>query len=105
MIYEHLGAGVVEIYNRLSSASFSKLKTVRKANVSDENVQSRVKAIRDDVKKKINKLRDEIFSMTPDEMLHSVKSSYPYMKTLSNLVIEFQDKFSNAKKERGALMI
>lgn len=103
MIYEHLGAGVVEIYNRLSSASFSKLKTVRKANVSDENVQSRVKAIRDDVKKKINKLRDEIFSMTPDEMLHSVKSSYHYMKTLSNLVIEFQDKFSNAKKERGAL--
>lgn len=103
MIYEHLGAGVVEIYNRLSSASFSKLKTVRKANVSDANVQSRVKAIRDDVKKKINKLRDEIFSMTPDEMLHSVKSSYPYMKTLSNLVIEFQDKFSNAKKERGAL--
>ena len=103
MIYEHLGAGVVEIYNRLSSASFSKLKTVRKANVSDENVQSRVKAIRDDVKKKINKLRDEIFSMTPDEMLHSVKASYPYMKTLSNLVIEFQDKFSNAKKERGAL--
>lgn len=103
MIYEHLGVGVVEIYNRLSSASFSKLKTVRKANVSDENVQSRVKAIRDDVKKKINKLRDEIFSMTPDEMLHSVKSSYPYMKTLSNLVIEFQDKFSNAKKERGAL--
>ena len=93
----------MEIYNRLSSASFSKLKTVRKANVSDENVQSRVKAIRDDVKKKINKLRDEIFSMTPDEMLHSVKSSYPYMKTLSNLVIEFQDKFSNAKKERGAL--
>lgn len=103
MIYEHLGAGVVEIYNRLSSASFSKLKTVRKANVSDANVQSRVKAIRDDVKKKINKLRDEIFSMTPGEMLHSVESSYPYMKTLSNLVIEFQDKFSNAKKERGAL--
>lgn len=103
MIYEHLGTGVENIYNRLSSASFSKLKTVRKANVSDENVQSRVKAIRDDVKKKINKLRDEIFSMTPDEMLHSVKASYPYMKTLSNLVIEFQDKFSNAKKERGAL--
>ena len=103
MIYEHLGTGVENIYNRLSSASFSKLKTVRKANVSDENVQSRVKAIRDDVKKKINKLRDEIFSMTPGEMLHSVESSYPYMKTLSNLVIEFQDKFSNAKKERGAL--
>ena len=103
MIYEHLGTGVENIYNRLSSASFSKLKTVRKANVSDENVQSRVKAIRDDVKKKINKLRDEVFSMTPDEMLHSVKASYPYMKTLSNLVIEFQDKFSNAKKERGAL--
>ena len=60
MIYEHLGTGVENIYNRLSSASFSKLKTVRKANVSDENVQSRVKAIRDDVKKKINKLRDEI---------------------------------------------
>ena len=103
MIYEHLGAGVVEIYNRLSSASFSKLKTVRKANVSDENVQSRVKAIRDDVKKKINKLRDEIFSMTPDEMLHSVKASYTYMKALSSLVIEFQDRFSNAKKEKGAL--
>lgn len=103
MIYEHLGAGVEEIYNRLSSASFSKLKTVRKNNVSNENVQGRVKSIRDDVKKKINKLRDEIFSMTPDEMLHSVKVSYTYMKALSSLVIEFQDRFSNAKKEKGAL--
>ncbi|MDU6328038.1 MAG: helicase-exonuclease AddAB subunit AddA [Clostridium sp.] len=103
MIYEHLGAGVEEIYNRLSSASFSKLKTVRKNNVSNENVQGRVKSIRDDVKKKINKLRDEIFSMTPDEMLHSVKASYTYMKALSSLVIEFQDRFSNAKKEKGAL--
>ena len=31
MIYEHLGTGVENIYNRLSSASFSKLKTVRKS--------------------------------------------------------------------------
>ena len=103
MIYGHIDSGIEEVYNRLSSVSFSKLKTVRKANVSDENVQSRIKSIRDDVKKKINKLRDEIFSMSPEEMLHSVKASYPYMKTLANLVIEFEERFSNAKKDKGAL--
>ena len=103
MIYNDINLGVEEVYNRISSVSFSKLKTVRKASVSDENIQSRVKAIRDDVKKKVGKIRDEIFSMTPEEMLYSIKASYPYMKALTNLVIEFQDRFSSAKKEKNSL--
>ena len=102
-IYSSINKSITELYNALNNISFSKLKTVRKNNVSDEEIQSTVKAIRDDVKKKLAKLKDDIFTNDPDTMLNAVYRVYPYMKELCNLVIEFKDRFSNAKKDRGAL--
>ncbi|MGL4109499.1 helicase-exonuclease AddAB subunit AddA [Clostridium sp. LP20] len=102
-IYECINDNVEAIYNRLENINFTKLKTVRKNTVSDVAVQDRVKGIRDDVKKKIGKLKEDIFSMNPEEMLHSIKASYPYMKELSNIVIEFEGRFAKAKKDKGSL--
>ena len=102
-ILEVIDCSIEEIYGALNNLAFSKLKTVRKNTVDDVDVQDRVKGIRDDVKKKIVKLKDDIFSMTPEEMLFSIKASYPFMKELSNIVIEFNNRFSNAKKERSSL--
>ncbi|MBE6049772.1 MAG: helicase-exonuclease AddAB subunit AddA [Clostridium sp.] len=102
-INESLEEGLDSIYKSLVSTKFSKLKTVRKNNVSDPEAQERVKDIRNVIKKKIGKLNEDIFFMPPDDMFLSVKESYPYMKELTELVIEFEERFSEAKKSKGAL--
>lgn len=102
-IFNSLSRGIDEIYVNLNNITFSKLKTVRKNNVEDIDIQDRVKSIRDDVKKRIKKLKEDIFSMNPSQMLDSIKKSYPFMKTLINIVIQFNDRFSSAKKERSSL--
>lgn len=102
-IKEAIGKDLDETYKFLVSMSFSKLKTVRKNNVEDPEAQQRVKDIRDSIKKSIGKLKEDIFSMSPDDMLISIKESYPYMKVLTELVIEFEDRFAKAKKKKSAL--
>ena len=102
-IEESLNKGLDDIYKSLVSTKFSKLKTVRKNNVSDPEAQERVKDIRNVIKKKIGKLNEDIFFMCPDDMLISIKESYPYMKELTELVIEFEERFSLAKKSKGTL--
>ena len=102
-VYESINGSILVIYNSLNTISFSKLKSVKKDNVSDAAVQNRVKGIRDDVKKKIGKLKDDVFSMSPEDMLKTIQGSYPFMKELSNLVIEFKERFSKAKKDKGSL--
>jgi ATP-dependent helicase/nuclease subunit A len=101
--YESINGSIEVIYNSLSNISFSKLKSVKKDNVSDVDIQNAVKRIRDDVKKKIGKLKEDIFSMSPEDMLKTIQGAYPFMKELSNLVIEFKERFSKAKKDKGSL--
>ena len=102
-IYESVNGSIIDIYNSLNNVSFSKLKSVKKASVSDEDSQSKVKVIRDDVKKKIGKLKDDVFSMSPEDMLKTIQGSYPFMKELSKVVIEFKERFSKAKKDKSSL--
>ena len=101
--FESINGNIEVIYNSLSNISFSKLKSVKKDNVSDVDIQNAVKGIRDDVKKKIGKLKEDIFSMSPEDMLKTIQGAYPFMKELSNLVIEFKERFSKAKKDKGSL--
>lgn len=102
-IYYSLDKGLNELYEAFNDYEFSKLKTVRKSNVSDISVQEIVKNIRADVKKKLEKIRDGVFFMHPEDMLISMKSLYPLMKELTSLVIEFGEKFGKSKKEKGVL--
>ena len=102
-MYEKISGGIEDLYYEFSHYKFSKLKTVRSNNVLDKDAQDRVKSIRNDIKKKIDKLKESIFELTPEEMLLTIKSSYPFMKELIQLVIEFGEMFSKAKKDKGAL--
>ncbi|GAB6168719.1 helicase-exonuclease AddAB subunit AddA [Clostridium carnis] len=95
--------GIEALFQSLNKFQFIKLKVVRKNNVSDEQAQNIVKNIRDTVKKKINKLKDDTFSMSPEESLQGIKNSYPYMKMLSDITIEFSRRFSERKKEKNLL--
>jgi len=102
-MYESLEGGLDAIYNNLVTLEFTKLKTVKKNAVEDVESQESVKAIRNDVKKKIGKLKEDVFSMTPEEMLVSIQEAYPYMKELAELVIEFEKRFFKGKKDKGTL--
>jgi len=98
-----LNEGLNDIYNGLSKVSFGRLKSIRKNNVSDPEAQELVKGIRDQVKKKIGKLKDEVFSMTPEESLDGIQASYPFMKKLVEITLDFSKRFSESKKERNML--
>ena len=100
MIYDSLNLSIKDIY---ANCTFSKLKTIKRDTVEDEEVQKRVKKIRDDIKKNIKKIINDIFPMTPETMLQAIKSVYPFMKELSSTVIEFQSIFLKAKKEKNSL--
>ena len=62
-----------------------------------------VKAIRDTVKKKIKSLIEDVFTFTPEEALNGIKNVYPFMKTLSEVTLEFSKRFTEKKRERNIL--
>lgn len=101
--YNSIDCGLDDIYSSLCSISFGRLKSIKKYKVSDENVQNTVKSIRDDIKKKISELINNTFSVTPEEMLINIKGAYPTIKKLTEIVLEFGEKFSQKKKEKNIL--
>lgn len=98
-----LGQGLSVVYDMMSTISFSKLKPVRKNQVEDEAAQKKVKDIRDNIKKKIGKLKDDVFAIPPEEAVKDFEKLYYLIKTLTELVIEFDARYKGKKKDRGIL--
>ena len=101
--YININNGLDAIYKSLSDIEFGRLKSIKKDKISDENAQSSVKKIRDDIKKKISDLINNTFSVTPDEMLINIQGAYRYIKKLTEVVLEFGKRFSKKKKEKNIL--
>ncbi|AOR22237.1 helicase-exonuclease AddAB subunit AddA [Clostridium taeniosporum] len=101
--YNNIDSDLSNLYNSLNLISFKRLKTIKKSTVSDENVQSLVKQIRDQVKKKISALIEGTFIDAPEKMLENIKKSYSYIKQLTKLTSEFIDRFNAKKKEKNIL--
>ncbi|NRT90543.1 helicase-exonuclease AddAB subunit AddA [Clostridium beijerinckii] len=101
--YESTDNGLEEMFNSLSSIQFSRLKSIKKDKVSDEQSQNTVKKIRDDVKKGISELLNNAYSVNPQQMLRNIQGAYPYIKKLIELVLEFSARFSKRKRERNIL--
>ncbi|MBE6072614.1 MAG: helicase-exonuclease AddAB subunit AddA [Clostridium butyricum] len=102
-IYNLSNSGLDELYNLLTNIKFERLKTIKKDKISDEEAQNTVKKIRDDIKKRIIELRENAFSLTPTEMIESIRGAYPYIKKLSEVILDFGDRFSKKKKEKNIL--
>ena len=101
--YKSLVGGLKDIYIALKGIEFVRIKTIKKNTVSDENAQATVKSIRDTVKKKIKDLIDSSFTLTPEESLDGIKSVYPFMRTLSQVTLEFSRRFDEKKREKNLL--
>lgn len=102
-VYDSLDYGLHDIYQSLSAINFVRLKVIKKNTVSDEEAKKVVKSIRDTVKKKISKLIEDSFTMTPEESLEGIQKVYPFMKTLSEITLEFSNRFAEKKKEKNIL--
>lgn len=87
-----------ELTGKFINIEFSKLPIKKNKDV-DTNVKEHVKKQRDEVKKKITELKEGIF-LNLSSNNKDLKYMYPMMKCLSNLVSEFQRRYSAKKRER-----
>ncbi|WP_108670144.1 helicase-exonuclease AddAB subunit AddA [Peribacillus acanthi] len=67
----------------------------------DEDLAKESQKIRDKAKKTINKLKDELFSRKPQSYLKDMEMIKGFAKTLVGLVLAFDVKYTDAKKEKG----
>jgi ATP-dependent helicase/nuclease subunit A len=90
-----------DMYEAFCTLKFSTIKRAKKG--ADEINKEKAKDLRDDVKKGLSTIRDEIFGVSPKEVIEDIKHMYPIMASLSELIIEFIHEYEVKKRERGLL--
>ncbi|ANE48940.1 ATP-dependent helicase [Paenibacillus swuensis] len=88
------------LYHAFQGAGFGKLKPC-KADETDKAVQDQVKALREQAKKQLVSIRDELFEREPAEYLRELTALAPLMQELVRIVISFGAKYAEAKTEKG----
>lgn len=94
--------GWTGLQDRFLGAGFGKLKPCKK-DLTDPDLQERVKRLRDDVKKSVTELRGQLFSRSLQDYLKELYLAAPLMDGLAELVIEFGERYKKEKTERGWL--
>ena len=67
----------------------------------ESEIKEEAKAIRDDVKKKLNKVLDKILICDSEEAMQDIQDMYQILKKLQKIILEFQDEFSKRKREKN----
>jgi ATP-dependent helicase/nuclease subunit A len=88
------------LYQAMQTWSFSRAKTV-KGDEYDKELTEKAKKLRDKASKKIQGLKDELFSRKPESFLRDMGEMFPLIETLVNLVKAFSKKFEKVKREKG----
>ncbi|WP_188623768.1 helicase-exonuclease AddAB subunit AddA [Caldalkalibacillus thermarum] len=89
-----------ELYAGFGQLALAKLKPVR-GDEADKTLQEKVKASREQVKKQLNKLHQQLFSRPPEELVEDVRQMAPVVCTLVRLVQAFAERYWQVKKARG----
>lgn len=90
------------LYESFQTASFGRLKSVR-GDQYDEGLKDQTKQLRDEVKKQIEKIHDELFLRSPERMLADLKKMAAPVETLAHLVIDFGRRYKEAKLKKGLI--
>lgn len=88
-----------ELKGQFDNLQFEKLPVKRNKD-ADKEAKEKSKKIRDDVKKKITEISEDIF-LKINSMSKDLKDMYPKMKSLGNIVMEFNERYEAKKRERG----
>ncbi|MDR4887104.1 helicase-exonuclease AddAB subunit AddA [Fredinandcohnia sp. QZ13] len=88
------------LYHEMQTLVFGRAKPV-KGDEYDENLKDQVSKLRDDAKKLVEKIKEDLFSRTPESYLDNIKEMQPSIEMLVQLVIEFGERFQTVKEEKG----
>jgi ATP-dependent helicase/nuclease subunit A len=89
-----------ELYEAFVGTAFSTLKRCSGKDI-DTAKKDQAKAIRDEVKKRVLAIKDELFRMAPEDYLKNVQENAPFMEKIIQLVLSFEERYRQAKKEKG----
>lgn len=89
-----------ELCKMISGFSFEKLPTKKLKDPNAVLVRDKVKKIKDTVKKGMDKLKIEV-QLDTGQICQQLKKMYPLMKSLSHLIIDFDNRFALKKREKG----
>ncbi|MEZ0536421.1 helicase-exonuclease AddAB subunit AddA [Caldicellulosiruptoraceae bacterium PP1] len=90
-----------EIHNSFQTINFGRLPIIR--NIEDTKMQDKVKEIRDDIKKRIGKLKDKFFKFNLQDIQDQFKELFPVLNSLKNLVFMFSERFDKKKNMRSLI--
>lgn len=76
--------------------------TLRMGKDLDEDIKNEVKSVRDSIKDKV-KVMQKTFSFSLKDSYKAIKDMYPIMESLTDLVIEFMERYRDKKIEKGIL--
>ncbi|HVI20557.1 MAG TPA: helicase-exonuclease AddAB subunit AddA, partial [Bacillus sp. (in: firmicutes)] len=88
------------LYQAMQSWSFSRAK-VCKGDDFDKKLIDDAQKLRDGAKKKLQDMQAELFTRKPESFLKDLKEMQPLIKTLTQLVQAFSDRFTEMKEEKG----
>ncbi len=101
ILLEKCDRGWDHIVQAISDLEFKRLGRCGKD--VDRQKQKLVKEIRNEVKSKIKKIRDDCFTSISREINKDLKKLYPMLHYMMQLVIEFDEKYKQKKKEKSLL--
>ncbi len=87
-----------DLYNAFSNIEFVKLPSCKKN--ADKTKQELVKGIRDNAKKLIKKMCEDLFNLSSEEILKDLSCLYPIIKCLSELVKDFSNRYTLKKRQK-----
>jgi len=90
-----------DLYRIFQFLAYSRLPSAAKD--ADKEQQEIVKQIRDDTKKQLNKLKENIFSAESSEIFADLKTIAPLMHCLTQLVITFSQKYAEKKRAKSVV--
>lgn len=89
------------LYSGLSTFAFSTLPRADKD--ADKSKQEIVKTIREDVKKRVKKLKEQTVNASSSELLEDFNTLYTTMKCLADLAMEMSIKYTEKKNRKSVL--
>ena len=90
----------IALYEDFQTLVFKTAKSC-KGDEYDANLLKIVTKIRDDAKKQVKMIKDELFSRQPQNFMKDLHEMKPSIETLVGLVKDFSKKFSLMKLEKG----
>lgn len=98
-----VGAGAWSgLYDIFQSVAFGKLKPCKK-DQTDPVLQERVKGLREEAKKMVTDLRNQLYGRSADVFLEELHKAAPVMEELSAFIAEFSERYQQEKVNKGWL--